>query len=296
MEKKGNRKVVDQINKLKKISKFGKTDWRESPSAAVKVFYSGKETVSFLSAGVLNEFDSITSSLYLLDRRVQSNYTLEDFIKELINLLRVLNKEDREVNNSDWNILVNNLIERPDIEVEIAFPIYGILLDNDSIELGDFKIYGRKALTNKYSKTKNYDPSIINSDYYLSQNVIAKSIDKCREDAEKNIFLRNELEKNILSLGTFFVNGTMLNRLPNTSNICFKGTKADGIIVKLKNMALATGSACNSAIAAPSHVLKAMNLSDADAYSSIRFSLGKYTSPAEINLVITELKKIFFKN
>ena len=115
-------------------------------------------------------------------------------------------------------------------------------------------------------------------------------------DAEKLFFLRNELEKNMLNLGNFFVNGTIRNRLPNTSNICFKGTKADDIIVQLKNIALATGSACCSAIAAPSHVLKAMNLSNEDAYSSIRFSLGKYTTQSEINSVIKEFEKIFSKN
>ena len=56
-------------------------------------------------------------------------------------------------------------------------------------------------------------------------------------DAEKNIFLRNKLEKNILSFGNFFVNGNIHSRLPNTSNICFEGFKADEIISKIKTIA-----------------------------------------------------------
>jgi cysteine desulfurase len=72
----------------------------------------------------------------------------------------------------------------------------------------------------------------------------------------------------------------------NVTNITFQGTRSETLINKISNIAVAMGSACTSAIAEPSHVLKAMGLSDADSYSSIRFSFGKYTTVAEIDETI----------
>lgn len=188
MEKTKKSYSSNQINRLKEIAKFGETQWRESPTAAVKTFSSGKETVSFVSVGVLKEFNLITCKLYSQNQIVQDSYTLQNFIYELVDLLRILNKEDRNANNEDWETLVKQLIERPDIQTEISFPIYGVLLDSPLIELGEFKIYKKEALTNKYSNSSNPGKLKIDSEYFLALTVVAKSIEKCIEDAEKKFF------------------------------------------------------------------------------------------------------------
>lgn len=98
--------------------------------------------------------------------------------------------------------------------------------------------------------------------------------------------MRDRLEKNLLALGNVAVNGSVRHRVMNTSNLSFKGIAADSLIMKIKDIAVATGSACTSALIEPSHALKAMGLSDDDAYSSIRFSLGKYTTSEETDHAI----------
>ena len=119
------------------------------------------------------------------------------------------------------------------------------------------------------------------------------------EDAARISKLRTRLEQLLCELPNVFINGSTKHRLFNTTNITFQGIRSESLIGKIPNIAVAMGSACTSAIAEPSHVLKAMGLSDEDSYSSIRFSLGKYTTEEEIkeviekvSSVITELRKI----
>ena len=105
--------------------------------------------------------------------------------------------------------------------------------------------------------------------------------------------LRAKLEHYLLDIPGVRINGSTRYRLYNTANICFSGTKADSIITKINSrICVSSGSACTSALAQPSHVLKAMGLSDEDCYSSIRFSLGKYTTEEEIEETIQLLKKV----
>jgi len=110
------------------------------------------------------------------------------------------------------------------------------------------------------------------------------------DDSARISKLRTRLEQLITELPNTFINGSTKNRLFNTTNICFVGNRSETIIKKIPNIAVAMGSACTSAVAEPSHVLKAMGLSDEDTYSSIRFSLGKYTTEAEIKEVIETVK------
>lgn len=111
-------------------------------------------------------------------------------------------------------------------------------------------------------------------------------------DEERISVLRNFLETECLKIEGTSLNGNTLERLYNVSNICFKGIEADDIIAHLKNVAVSNGSACTAAIVEPSHVLKAMGLSDADAFSSVRFSLGRYNTKEEIEYTLKELKSI----
>ena len=89
---------------------------------------------------------------------------------------------------------------------------------------------------------------------------------------------RTRLEQYITEDDRGFVNGIVKNRLPNTTNILIRGVKADKLITHIPEIAIATGSACTSAEAKPSHVLLAMGLSEQEALSCIRISLGAVTT------------------
>ncbi len=111
------------------------------------------------------------------------------------------------------------------------------------------------------------------------------------DEAASTSFLRTYLEQSLTTMGNISVNGNIKRRLPNTTNLCFRGIRADQVILKLKDIAVATGSACSSALPEPSHVLMAMGLTKEDAYSSIRFSLGKYTTQEEVDITIDEISR-----
>ncbi len=116
------------------------------------------------------------------------------------------------------------------------------------------------------------------------------------EADEKRIsFLRDFLERELLELGNVFVNGSVNHRLYNVTNLSFEGVRADSLISELKDVAVSTGSACSSAIPEPSHVLKAMYVNDELAYSSLRFSLGKFTTEEEIQFAVKKVKEAIAK-
>ncbi len=101
--------------------------------------------------------------------------------------------------------------------------------------------------------------------------------------------LKDKLETEFLKLPNTSLNGDSENRIYNTINICFKGQDANVLIGRMKNIAVSNGSACSSALVEPSHVLKAMGLSDYEAFASLRFSLGKYNSIEDIETVISKI-------
>ena len=87
-----------------------------------------------------------------------------------------------------------------------------------------------------------------------------------------------------------FLNGSKQYRLPNVSNISFKDTEADGLMMSVsKEIAVSSGSACMSASLEPSYVLQAIGLPGDMARSSLRFSLGRYTTEEEIDYTIKTL-------
>jgi cysteine desulfurase len=96
--------------------------------------------------------------------------------------------------------------------------------------------------------------------------------------------LRDRLESQILSISeSFRVNVSVAERLPNTSSILFSGIEADALLANSPQLALSLGSACSSGAVGPSHVLKAIGLSDSEAYSTVRFSLGRFSTEVEVD-------------
>jgi cysteine desulfurase len=115
------------------------------------------------------------------------------------------------------------------------------------------------------------------------------------EDTTRICALRNKLETALLKIDGSFINGSTGSRLPNTTNICFPGINAEKLIIGLQNIAVSSGSACSSVTTEPSHVLKAIGLSDGDALASIRFSLGRFTTEDEIDTSITKVTNLVIK-
>jgi cysteine desulfurase len=98
------------------------------------------------------------------------------------------------------------------------------------------------------------------------------------------------LENGILeNIPNTFINGDANTRLLHVTNICFDGFDGEDLLLKLKDIAVSTGSACTSASVEPSHVLKSLGLTDDQAYASIRFSLGRFTTAEEVNYAIEHL-------
>jgi len=101
---------------------------------------------------------------------------------------------------------------------------------------------------------------------------------------------RDKLENSLLELGGVTINGSTIHRLPHVTNLSFKFTESEGLMMGLnKNIALSSGSACTSASMEPSHVLKAMGLSDEMAYAALRFGLGRFTTEEEIDYTIKQV-------
>lgn len=103
--------------------------------------------------------------------------------------------------------------------------------------------------------------------------------------------LRDYLEKNLLKVKGAFVNGNIDNRMYNVTNISFPNIDANVLIQQVKQIAISNGSACTSAVFEPSHVLKAMGLTNEEAFGAIRFSIGKYNKFEDIDQALEILSQ-----
>ncbi|MDE0160506.1 MAG: aminotransferase class V-fold PLP-dependent enzyme [Acidimicrobiaceae bacterium] len=81
-------------------------------------------------------------------------------------------------------------------------------------------------------------------------------------------------------------NGDPSRRLPNTANLCFAGADAEAVMANMDPVAVSIGSACSAGSIEPSEVLLAMGRSHEAAFESVRFSLGRFTTPEEIDTAI----------
>lgn len=102
--------------------------------------------------------------------------------------------------------------------------------------------------------------------------------------------LRNKLEELLEDIEGFQINSGNSHRLPNTISISFKNIDGSRLLRKLNMLAVSRGSACTSNIIKPSHVLKAMGLSDELALSTLRISLGRNTTLSDIEFAAEEIK------
>ncbi len=103
-------------------------------------------------------------------------------------------------------------------------------------------------------------------------------------EAERLSALRDRLHKGLTDVLDFVtLNGHPIHRLPNTLNVSFGYVEGEGLMLKMTGVAVSSGSACTSASLEPSFVLRAMGVPDELAHGSVRFSLGRFTTEAEID-------------
>lgn len=103
------------------------------------------------------------------------------------------------------------------------------------------------------------------------------------EEMARIAALRNRLWDGIRGIEQIHLNGSLENGAQNILNVSFGYVDGESLIMALKDLAVSSGSACTSASLEPSYVLRAMGVSDALAYSSLRFSLGRFTTAEEID-------------
>jgi cysteine desulfurase len=103
--------------------------------------------------------------------------------------------------------------------------------------------------------------------------------------------LRDHLWHGIAGLGGVHLNGEGAPRLPGILNVSVEGVEGESLVVSLGELAISTGSACNSASAEPSYVLRALGRDTQLAQSSLRFSLGRFTTEADVDVAIAAVNR-----
>lgn len=105
-------------------------------------------------------------------------------------------------------------------------------------------------------------------------------------EGERILALRQRLWNGIKDIEAVYINGDLDQRVPGNLNVSFAYVEGESLIMALKDLAVSSGSACTSASLEPSYVLRALGLNDELAHSSIRFSMGRFTTEEEIDYAV----------
>lgn len=185
----------------------------------------------------------------------------------------------------------------------------------DLLSLSGHKIYGPKGIGILYIKNKSpkikiaplldgggHEKGMRSGTLNVPAIVgLAKAIElsysNLIEENERLTKLRNKMQSEFIdNLDDVYINGHPTQRLPNNLNISFLHVEDTALIMALKDVAVSSGSACSTATAQPSHVLKALGLSEERIHSAIRFGLGRFNTTEEVDYVIdkviSEVKKL----
>lgn len=153
----------------------------------------------------------------------------------------------------------------------------------------DNLIFGGQQQRGRRSGTENV-PGMIGAAKALEIVDSELKIEKERQERLRDLFIEKALEIPHVTL-----NGpSKEKRLSNNINLCFNGKDGEGILVRLdmEGISVSLGSACSAGAIEPSHVLMAIGLSREEAKSSIRFTIGRFTTEEEVMYVINKLKEI----
>jgi cysteine desulfurase len=116
------------------------------------------------------------------------------------------------------------------------------------------------------------------------------ALQEMESEAKRVADLRDRLHKGITTeLDEVYLNGHPTHRLPNNLNLSFAYVEGEALMMGFKELAVSSGSACTSASLEPSYVLKAMGVGEELAHTSIRFGLGRFTTPEEVDFAIDKV-------
>jgi len=191
----------------------------------------------------------------------------------------------------------------------IPFDVEALKVDLAS--LSAHKIYGPKGVGALYVRRRNprvvLQPIIDGGGHERGMrsgtlNVpgivgFGKAAELCRQEmnaeAGRVRQLRDRLNAKLhAAVPEIHVNGTMDERLPNNLNVSFANVEGESLLMAIDDVAVSSGSACTSAAIEPSHVLRAIGVSDDLAHASIRFGLGRWTTAAEVDYVAAKVASV----
>ncbi|WP_455197520.1 IscS subfamily cysteine desulfurase [Kaarinaea lacus] len=115
------------------------------------------------------------------------------------------------------------------------------------------------------------------------------------EDNQRITRLRDKLYHSLQDIEEVYLNGDIEHQVPNILNISFNFVEGESLIMALKGIAVSSGSACTSSSLEPSYVLRALGRNDELAHSSIRFSIGRFTTEEDIDSAIDQVHKAISK-
>jgi cysteine desulfurase len=110
------------------------------------------------------------------------------------------------------------------------------------------------------------------------------------EETQRLLALRQRFWAGIEDMQEVHINGDVEQRLPGALNVSFAFVEGESLLMSLKDLAISSGSACTSASFEPSYVLRALGLNDEMAHSSLRFSFGRFTSEADVDHAVTQVR------
>lgn len=119
--------------------------------------------------------------------------------------------------------------------------------------------------------------------------------EQMQEDNRRITQLRDKLYNSLQDIEEVYLNGDLDHQVPNILNISFNFVEGESLIMALKGIAVSSGSACTSASLEPSYVLRALGRNDELAHSSIRFSIGRFTTEEDIDYAIDLVHKAIAK-
>ncbi len=237
--------------------------------------------------------DSITDNTILIALMLANNETgvvhpIDEWITSLSHLIGVT-----------WFVDATQVVGKIPLSVKLC--------KADMIVFSGHKIYGPKGVGVMYKRAnKNIQLSPLSYGGYTEQGLragtynipailgMAKAVEMSAsiltEEMPRIHQLRDYFEQAILKIGNIQINGFSELRIPNTSNITFEGIDNNHFLQKLKPLALSQGSACNALQTKGSHVLLAMGHTNKNTLSSVRVSLGRFTTSDDVEIAIKIFK------
>jgi cysteine desulfurase len=115
------------------------------------------------------------------------------------------------------------------------------------------------------------------------------------EEAKRTIALRERFLRGLADMEEIYINGDIDQRVPGNLNVSFNYVEGESLIMALKDLAVSSGSACTSASLEPSYVLRALGLNDELAHSSLRFTIGRFTTEEDVDYAVEKVKEAVSK-